>query len=134
MDVLMEIDGSMLEGEMGREFVRRGICPELSLGYNVTMSKSPAGFYKATNKRVVELSIVRQGARDGCKIRAFADSCGSIGQSRKGGEGKGGKTAATAAATTAAAVQATQSSSTPTGSLSALGPGTFAKQRHRILI
>jgi hypothetical protein len=127
MDVLMEIDGSMLEGEMGREFVRRGICPELSLGYNVTMSKSPAGFYKATNKRVVELSIVRQGARDGCKIRAFADSCGSSGQSSKGG-----KTAAATAA--AAAVQATQSSSTPTGSLSALGPGTFAKQRHRILI
>ena len=74
MDVLMEINGNMLEGEMGKEFVRRGLCPELSLGYNVTMSKSPAGFYKATNKRVVELSIVRQGARDGCKIRAFADS------------------------------------------------------------
>jgi hypothetical protein len=106
--------------------VRRGICPELSLGYNVTMSKSPAGFYKATNKRVVELSIVRQGARDGCKIRAFADSGGSSGQSSKGGK--------TAAATAATAMQATQSSSTPTGSLSALGPGTFAKQRHRILI
>jgi hypothetical protein len=90
------------------------------------MSKSPAGFYKATNKRVVELSIVRQGARDGCKIRAFADSCGSSGQSSKGGK--------TAAATAAAAVQTTQSSSTPTGSLSALGPGTFSKQRHRILI
>ena len=74
MDVLMEINGNMLEGEMGKEFVRRGLCPELSLGYNVTMSKSPAGFLRATNKRVVELSIVRQGARDGCKIRAFASS------------------------------------------------------------
>lgn len=55
-----------------QEFVARGICPELSLGYNVTMSKSPAGFLRATNKKVVELSIVRQGAREGCKIRGFS--------------------------------------------------------------
>jgi hypothetical protein len=73
MDVLMELSENHLEGAMGKEFVRRGLCPELSLGYNVTMSKSPAGFYKASNKKVVELSLVRQGARDGCKIRAFAD-------------------------------------------------------------
>ena len=73
MDVLMEIEGKDLEGALGKEFVQRGICPELSLGYHVTMSKSPAGFLKATNKRVVELSIVRQGAREGCKIRAFTN-------------------------------------------------------------
>lgn len=63
MDVLMELDGKHIEGAMGKEFVSRGICPELSLGYNVTMSKSPSGFLKATNKKVIELSIVRQGAR-----------------------------------------------------------------------
>ena len=57
-----------------QEFIQRGLCPDLSLGYHVTMSKSPAGFLRATNKKVVELSIVRQGARDGCKIRAFSDS------------------------------------------------------------
>jgi hypothetical protein len=73
MDVLMELSETHLEGAMGKEFVRRGLCPELSLGYNVTMSKSPAGFYKASNKKVVELSLVRQGARNGCRIRAFAD-------------------------------------------------------------
>jgi hypothetical protein len=39
MDVLMEIDDTHIEGAMGKEFVRRGICPELSLGYNVTMSR-----------------------------------------------------------------------------------------------
>ena len=90
MDVLMEISDTHIEGAMGKvcatsfycleifisdtaeqEFIQRGICPELSLGYHVTMSKSPAGFYRATNKKVVELSIVRQGARDGCKIRGF---------------------------------------------------------------
>ena len=71
---MMEIEGDQIEGGLGREFVERGICPELLLGYHVTMSKSPAGFLRATNKRVVELSIVRQGARDGCKIRAFTTS------------------------------------------------------------
>ena len=73
MDVLMEIESHDLEGVMGKEFIQRGICPDLSLGYHVTMSKSPAGFLRATNKKVVELSIVRQGARDGCKIRAFSN-------------------------------------------------------------
>ena len=67
----MQIDDSHIEGAMGKEFVQRGICPELSLGYHVTMSRSPAGFLKASNKRVVELSLVRQGAREGCKIRMF---------------------------------------------------------------
>lgn len=71
MDVLMELEEGHIEGALGKEFVRRGLCPELSLGYNVTMSKSPAGFLRATNKKVVELSIVKQGARDGCKIRGF---------------------------------------------------------------
>jgi hypothetical protein len=82
MDVLMEIEGDQIEGALGREFVQRGICPELSLGYHVTMSKSPAGFLRATNKRVVELSIVRQGARNGCKIRGFAPSSSSSSASR----------------------------------------------------
>lgn len=57
----MQIDDTHLEGAMGSEFIKRGICPELSLGYHVTMSRSPAGFLKASNKRVVELSLVRQG-------------------------------------------------------------------------
>ena len=73
MDVLMEIESHDLEGVMGKEFIQSGICPDLSLGYHVTMSKSPAGFLRAANKKVVELSIVRQGARDGCKIRAFSN-------------------------------------------------------------
>jgi hypothetical protein len=77
MDVLMELDDGHIEGALGKEFVARGLCPELSLGYNVTMSKSPAGFLRATNKRVVELSLVRLGARDGCKIRAFTQGTGS---------------------------------------------------------
>jgi hypothetical protein len=73
MDVIMEINDGHIEGALGKEFIMRGICPELSLGYHVTMSKSPAGFLKASNKKVVELSIVRKGARDGCLIHGFSD-------------------------------------------------------------
>ena len=39
MDVLMQIDDTHLEGAMGKEFITRGICAELSLGYHVTMSR-----------------------------------------------------------------------------------------------
>lgn len=74
MDVLMELDDTNLEGALGKEFIVRGICPELSLGYHVTMSKSPAGFLRASNKKVAELSIVRKGARDGCLIHGFSSS------------------------------------------------------------
>lgn len=107
MDVLMEIESKDLEGVMGREFIERGICPDLSLGYHVTMSKSPAGFLRATNKKVVELSIVRQGARDGCKIRAFSSG------------------AAKSAAAAAAGVFGSSSSSS--------SDGTSEPQKHKIL-
>lgn len=73
MDVVMEIHDNHIEGALGKEFVKRGLCPELSLGYHVTMSKSPAGFLRASNKKVVELSIVKKGARDGCLIHGFCE-------------------------------------------------------------
>ena len=79
--VVLEQD-THIEGAFGKEFVARGLCPELSLGYNVTMSKSPAGFLRASNKKVVEASLVRQGAREGCKIRAFTDPCPSSSSKR----------------------------------------------------
>ncbi len=74
MDILMEMEDDKLEGALGKEFIRRGLCPELSLGYHVTMSKSPACFLRATNKKVIELSIVKQGARHGCKIHSFTNN------------------------------------------------------------
>jgi hypothetical protein len=103
MDVLMELDSGHIEGALGKEFVARGLCPELSLGYNVTMSKSPAGFLRASNKKVVELSIVRQGARDGCKIRAFtqgaqSQASGALGSLFVAGKSSGGSSSHNGAA------------------------------------
>jgi hypothetical protein len=93
MDVLMELQDTHIEGALGKEFVMRGLCPELSLGYHVTMSKSPAGFLRASNKKVIEVSIVRQGARNGCKIRAFSNHAANktvnkISQMLNGSNGK----------------------------------------------
>lgn len=71
MDLVLEIDPSTLDGAFGEEFVRRGMCKELSLGYNVQMSRGVDGKLSAGNKRVIEVSLVRKGARDNCHIRGW---------------------------------------------------------------
>jgi hypothetical protein len=44
---------------------------DLSLGYNVQMSKNAAGKLVASNKKVIEVSIVQKGARENCHIRGL---------------------------------------------------------------
>lgn len=41
-------------------------------GYNVEMSRSPGGFLKASNKRVIEVSLVKVGAREDCHIHGWS--------------------------------------------------------------
>jgi hypothetical protein len=74
LDLVLDIDGEGIESLFGREFVRRGLCRDLSLGYNVEMSRSPAGFLRASNKRVVEVSLVKVGARENCHIRGWGEA------------------------------------------------------------
>ena len=87
MDLLLDIDENMLQGAFVRQFVEKGLCKvrlffyasllygssfvayqkslssqDLSLGYNVQMSKNPAGKLIAGNKKVIEVSIVKKGA------------------------------------------------------------------------
>ena len=71
MDVVFEIDNQSIEAALASRFVAGGYCKELSLGYKVEMTRSNTGQLSAQNKRVVELSLVKQGARDNCKIRGF---------------------------------------------------------------
>lgn len=71
MDLILRIDDAGIESEFGKEFVKRGICKDLSLGYSVQMSKSAAGFIRACNKKVLEVSLVKTGARDDCHIRGW---------------------------------------------------------------
>lgn len=83
MDLVLEIDkqDQNLETVFGKEFVKRGICKDLSLGYQVQMSMSPAGRLRAGNKRVVEVSIVKTGARKNCHIRGW--SSGTVSSHQK---------------------------------------------------
>lgn len=74
MDLLLEIDGSAnIEGALAQEFVKKGYVRDLSLGYKVEMSASAGGKLKASNKRVVEVSIVKTGARHDCHIRGIGN-------------------------------------------------------------
>jgi hypothetical protein len=72
LDLILDIDGSGLESLFGREFVKKGLCKDLSLGYNVQMSRTPGGYLKASNKKVVEVSLVKTGARENCHIHGWS--------------------------------------------------------------
>jgi hypothetical protein len=76
LDLILDIDGESIESVFGREFVRKGLCKDLSLGYNVQMSRSPAGFLRASNKKVVEVSLVKVGAREDCHIHGWSTLAG----------------------------------------------------------
>lgn len=74
MDLVLEINNHTLEGAFGKQFVEKGVCKDLSLGYKVEMSKALDGSLRASNKRVMEVSLVREGARPNCQIHQFAPS------------------------------------------------------------
>lgn len=71
MDILLEIERNQIEGCLAKEFVQGGLCRDLSLGYKVSMSASSNGQLQASKKKVVEVSIVKQGAREDCHIRGW---------------------------------------------------------------
>ena len=77
MDLVLELNSQTIEGQFGKEFVKRGMCKDLSLGYNVQINRSKDGFLRASNKRVVEVSLVKTGARDNCHIRGWSSSSSS---------------------------------------------------------
>lgn len=71
MDILFEIGAQDIESCLAKEFIHGGFCKDLSLGYKVSMSANSHGKLVAAHKRVVEVSIVKKGARDNCHIRGW---------------------------------------------------------------
>jgi phage head maturation protease len=61
-----------LEGEIVRGLVRDGVAADFSLGYNVDVAQSDKRLV-AGKKTLLEVSVVRRGARQGCHIMAYAD-------------------------------------------------------------
>ena len=71
LQCVLELNGRVLEGSIGSEFVRNGVARDLSLGYSVEMENSKDGI-RARNKLLREISVVKQGARHKCHIHAFS--------------------------------------------------------------
>lgn len=79
IDCLLNIDETKIEGKLASQFVNSGICKELSLGYVVDMRQSAIndqgrvkmGAARAVKKQIVEVSIVKKGARERCFIHSF---------------------------------------------------------------
>lgn len=71
LECVLAIDEKVLEGSLGSEFVRSGICRDLSLGYDVSLEQSKAGI-KVGKKKIKEISIVKKGARPRCHIHGVS--------------------------------------------------------------
>ena len=69
LQCVLRLNEKVFEGALGSEFVRKGICNELSLGYAVDLQNSETGI-KAVSKRLKEISVVKRGARHHCQIHA----------------------------------------------------------------
>lgn len=72
LECVLEINERVLEGSIGAEFVRSGICKDLSLGYTVEMAQSGTGQVHARKKRLNEISIVVKGARQKCNVHGIS--------------------------------------------------------------
>jgi len=71
LDLLLSIDSSVVEGSIISDLVDIGSCRDLSLGYSVKMQKSCIYEDKAGDKTVLEVSLVRKGAREKCHIHGY---------------------------------------------------------------
>ena len=73
MECVLEINEKVLEGSIGAQFVRSGICKDLSLGYTVEMEQSHAtGRIQSRRKKLNEISVVVKGARRNCNVHGIS--------------------------------------------------------------
>ena len=73
LNCVLKLNDSV-EGSIAAGLIKDGIAAELSLGYSVDVAHSDQGNkLQAGTKNVMELSLVRRGARDACYITAYED-------------------------------------------------------------
>jgi hypothetical protein len=65
---LAEIDESHIPGALAAAAVDQGRFGEFSLGYSSRIEQQSGGKWVATDKRILELSLVKKGARPQCQI------------------------------------------------------------------
>jgi hypothetical protein len=72
LQCILELDHSTLESSIGQELVRSGLVKELSLGYLLDIQQTKAGF-DTKSKFLKEISLVKKGAREKCKILGISN-------------------------------------------------------------
>lgn len=78
MECVLQLDDTVFEGALGGEFVRNGLCKDLSLGYTLSLENSKSGGISVRKKTIKEISIVKKGARQQCHIHGVTPVMGSI--------------------------------------------------------
>ena len=72
LNCVMRISDNTVEGAIAAGLVKDGIAGELSLGYSVDVAHSDNKLL-AGAKNVLEISLVRKGAREACFVTAFEE-------------------------------------------------------------
>jgi hypothetical protein len=70
LNCVMHLEKDSIPAHITREFIRKGIASDLSLGYTVDIKNHDDKLH-AAEKKILEVSIVRKGARNGCHITAY---------------------------------------------------------------
>jgi hypothetical protein len=69
---VMQLSASSVAASLAQGFVRDGLALDLSLGYTVDIQNTESKLH-AKDKKIVEVSLVRKGARRGCHITAYQE-------------------------------------------------------------
>lgn len=77
LNCVMHLEKDSLSADLTREFIRKGIAADLSLGYTVDIKNHDSKLHAAA-KKIVEVSIVRKGAREGCHITAYENDSRNV--------------------------------------------------------
>ena len=72
LNCVMQLGSSSVAGALAQGFVRDGLALDLSLGYTVDIQNTDSKLH-AKEKQIVEVSLVRKGARRGCHITAYQE-------------------------------------------------------------
>ena len=72
LNCVMRIEDDTVEGAIATGLVKDGIAHELSLGYSVDVTHSENKLQSGA-KNVLEVSLVRKGARDACFVTAYEE-------------------------------------------------------------
>ena len=72
LNCVMQLSTSSVPASLAQGFVRDGLALDLSLGYTVDIQNTDSKL-RAKEKKIIEVSLVRKGARRGCHITAYQE-------------------------------------------------------------